>query len=131
MKISKHFLSATGFASATSESKKSEILKLYGQCAFDDKVDRVLDGYFETSEEMTIEQCLGICSSKGFRYAGLEWALECHCGNEPEGGFEWAWPDKCDDTCSGNDHQICGGKGAMRKGYKSNRIPSIILPRSR
>ena len=92
-------------------------MKLYGQCAFDDKNDRVLDGYYETNDEMTIQQCLKICSSKGFRYSGLEWACECHCGNEPDQGFEWAWPDKCDDPCSGDSHQICGGSGAMRKGF--------------
>ena len=93
-------------------------LNLYGQCAFDDKNDRILDEYYEANDEMTIQQCLNICSMKGFEYAGLEWACECHCGNKPEQGFEWAWPDKCDDSCSGDDHQICVGSGAMRKSFQ-------------
>lgn len=101
-------------------------LKLYGQCAFDDKNDRVLDGYYETNDEMTIQQCLKICSSKGFRYSGLEWACECHCGNEPDQGFEWAWPDKCDDSCSGDSHQICGGSGAMRKGFLDDLNQALV-----
>ena len=62
---------------------------------------------------MTVEMCLSICRSKGFHYSGLEWQCECHCGNEPHGVFEWAWPDKCDDRCSGDSNQICGGSNAM------------------
>ena len=57
--------------------------------------------------------CLSICRSKGFPYTGLEWQIECHCGHEPVEGFEWAWPGKCDDRCSGNSNQICGGSNAM------------------
>ena len=86
---------------------------MYGVCAFDDANNRVLDGYFEANDEMTVEMCLSICRSRGFRYSGLEWQCECHCGNNPRGGFEWAWPDKCDDRCSGDSNQICGGSNAM------------------
>ena len=86
---------------------------MYGICVFDDKNDRILSEYYEESDEMTIEMCLSICRSKGFPYTGLEWQIECHCGHEPVEGFEWAWPGKCDDRCSGNSNQICGGSNAM------------------
>ena len=95
-----------------------------GACVFDDANNRVLDGHFESNDEMTVEMCLDICRSKGFRYAGLEWQLECHCGNEPDGGFEWAWPDKCDDRCSGNSNQICGGSNAMSVYTTPNKNPN-------
>ena len=62
---------------------------------------------------MTIEMCLAACRSKGFAYSGLQWQIECYCGNEPTNGFEWAWPDKCNDRCAGNPIQICGGSSAM------------------
>ena len=62
---------------------------------------------------MTVQMCLKICHSKGFAYAGLEWQIECYCGNEPENGFEWAWPEKCDDRCAGDSNQVCGGSNAM------------------
>ena len=89
-------------------------LDYYGVCAFDDKNNRILSDYFEAIEDMTIEMCLSICRSKGYPYSGLQWQCECHCGNEPEdGGFEWAWSDKCDDRCAGDSNQICGGSNAM------------------
>ena len=86
---------------------------MFGICAFDDINERVLDGYFEANNNMSIQMCLDICRSKGFRYAGLQWQSECHCGTEPAIGFKWAWPSKCNDVCSGDSNQICGGSEAL------------------
>ena len=86
---------------------------MYGVCTFDNKNQRVLSNYYETSELMTVEMCLSICRSKGYPYSGLEWQCECHCGYAPDEGFQWAWPDKCDDRCAGDSNQICGGSEAM------------------
>ena len=85
---------------------------MYGVCVFDDPNDRVLKDHFFTSPELTIEMCLAVCRAKGFRYSGLQWQIECHCGNEAEKGFEWAWPSKCNEKCIGDSRQICGGFGA-------------------
>ena len=87
--------------------------ELYGDCVFDDANDRVLNGYFFQNEEMTVEMCLSACRERDFTYSGLEWQIECHCGDEPHQGFEWAWSDKCNDRCAGNSNQICGGSHAM------------------
>ena len=76
-------------------------------------MNRVLKDHFETSNKMTIQMCLSICRSRDFAYAGLEWQTECYCGNIPRLPFEWAWPEKCDDRCSGNSNQICGGTNAI------------------
>ena len=62
---------------------------------------------------MTVQMCLSICREKGFRFAGLEWQIECFCGNEPVNGFEWAWMNKCSERCAGNPNQICGGPNAL------------------
>ena len=86
---------------------------MFGTCTFDDKKDRILSDYFEASDDMTIEKCLFICRSKDLPFSGLEWSCECHCGHEPNDGFEWAWSDKCNDQCSGDSNQICGGSEAM------------------
>ena len=62
---------------------------------------------------MTIEMCLAVCREKGLRYSGLQWQIECHCGNGPTQGFQWAWFDKCNNKCAGNSNQVCGGSQAM------------------
>ena len=86
---------------------------MYGVCVFDDPNNRVLKDHFFTSPEMTIEMCLAVCRDKGLRYSGLQWQIECHCGNEPAQGFQWAWFDKCNNKCAGNSNQVCGGSHAM------------------
>ena len=77
-----------------------------GVCVFDDSYDRVLAGYSFIDSGMTVQMCLSTCRNRGFPYAGLQWQIECHCGKMPAGGFEWAWPDKCDDRCAGNSNQV-------------------------
>ena len=62
---------------------------------------------------MTIQKCLHICKTKGYEFSGLQWQIECYCGNMPTNGFEWAWPGKCDDRCAGDSNQMCGGSMAM------------------
>merc|ERR1711962_1451266 len=57
--------------------------------------------------------CLSICRSKEFPFSGLERSSECHCGNEPENGFKWAWSSKCYDRCAGDSNQVCGGSNAL------------------
>ena len=86
---------------------------MYGDCVFDNPNNRVLKGHFFTSGEMTVEMCLTTCREKGFRYSGLQWKIECYCGNEPANGFEWAWLNKCDQKCAGDSNQICGGSNAL------------------
>ena len=82
-------------------------------CVFDDANDRVLKGHYFSRLDMTIEMCLTTCREKGFRYSGLEWQIECYCGDEPVQGFKWTWLNKCNEKCAGNSNQICGGSNAM------------------
>ena len=72
-----------------------------------------MNGHFEADEKMTVQICLKICRSKSYIYAGLQWQYECYCGNEPKQGFEWAWPEKCNDRCAGDNSQVCGGTNAI------------------
>ena len=86
---------------------------MYGDCVFDVLDDPVLTGHNFQSSKMTVEMCVSTCKEKKFGYAGLKKRKKCFCGNEPLHGFQWAWLDKCDDECTGNSDQICGGSDAM------------------
>ena len=76
---------------------------------------------------MTVEMCLKACHSKKYAYFGLQWQIECYCGNKPVKRFEWAWPDKCDDRCAGNPIQICGGSRAMSVYSTPGKIHQLCL----
>ena len=86
-----------------------------GECVADG-VTRVLNSDFFTTREMTIEKCVHFCREKGFSIAGLQWQIECYCGNQPKNKtnkFKWLWQNKCSLTCGGNSLQKCGGHNAM------------------
>ena len=57
--------------------------------------------------------CLSICREKHFPFSGLQKRKECHCGFKPEKGFDWSWPSKCSNRCSGDKTQNCGGINAI------------------
>ena len=76
---------------------------------------RDLSGFMTESSDMTIEKCIQMCSEKGFKYAGLQYGVQCFCGNS-YGKYGESY--SCDYECSGNQNEICGG-------YWANSVYSV------
>lgn len=47
---------------------------------------RALTGFSGAGGTMTIAKCVSACNERGFKFAGLEYARECYCGNELQAG---------------------------------------------
>ena len=78
---------------------------------------RVLSGYSFSSSSMTTELCLSTCLSKGFLYAGTQYASECYCSTSLSAT---AAPETaCNMKCKGDATQLCGGSSRIST-YKSN-----------
>ena len=60
---------------------------------------------------MTSELCTSTCGSKGFSLAGVEFGIECYCGNSIENGLgqQLDAGRACYMTCAGNGSEHCGG----------------------
>ena len=87
----------------------------YGECV-SDNVQRVLSSSFFTQKDMTVEKCVHHCRQKGFSIAGVQWQIECYCGDKAStlnGRFTWLWRNRCNLPCGGNSVQNCGGYNAM------------------
>ncbi len=84
----------------------------YLGCFSDSFSDRIFQGVmYKLKEDNTAEKCLALCTEAAYSYAGLQYAVECFCGNEApdserktSGGEE-----ECDKVCPGNPSQKCGG----------------------
>lgn len=55
---------------------------------------------------------------EGFRYSGTQWGQECWCGGDDTNHQKHEDPKGtsdavCDDKCTGNDSETCGGFDAM------------------
>jgi hypothetical protein len=71
------------------------------------------DGINQAKEgEMTVPMCLSFCSNgrTEYRYAGLEYARECWCGQVLAGISEKLDDGECDLPCDGDNSTACGGR---------------------
>ncbi|CAG8557172.1 8112_t:CDS:2, partial [Acaulospora morrowiae] len=69
---------------------------------------RRLDGIQFEEQSMTVDMCTKYCSQKNYKYAGLEEATQCFCGNSYD-SFTALGSEDCGSSCGGNSSQICGG----------------------
>ncbi|KAK0545894.1 hypothetical protein OC845_004878 [Tilletia horrida] len=80
----------------------------YVGCAADTANPRTLSGYSYTdTANMTVESCVATCASKGYPWAGMEYAQECYCGNSIPSGTNTNVAG-CTSTCKGSIYEYCG-----------------------
>lgn len=61
---------------------------------------------------MTVGQCTTACQQQSYRYAGLEYADECYCGDTIQYSAGPA-ASGCDMPCYGNSSEFCGGANTI------------------
>lgn len=89
----------------------------YMGCSFDNSVPRPLAGASYTDlTALTIESCTAYCKSKGYFYAGMEFASQCYCAGSLTQPIQS--PLNCSQqnymTCPGNNFEYCGGQQLMQ-----------------
>ena len=76
---------------------------------------RALTGLRVDDEKMTLEICIASCAAVGFRYAGVEYGVECYCGSTLVNGASTTLTSgQCYMNCPGNAAQKCGGPNAIQ-----------------
>lgn len=101
----------------------------------DDKDQKSLEEKADTSDTMTVQKCVDTCEKQNYDYAGLEYGVECWCGNKVPAA---ALPKPnmvgdCDMPCPGDLKQKCGRAGKLslyKKCSKSEKCdnPIYTLP---
>ncbi|KAL4228623.1 hypothetical protein ACF0H5_011671 [Mactra antiquata] len=78
---------------------------------FVDKVDRVLPGpRTDDLKNQTSVNCIKLCRSRNYAYAGTEYGQSCHCGNDyTKYGINPVAESHCNMPCTGNNQEKCGG----------------------
>ncbi|VDI14319.1 Hypothetical predicted protein [Mytilus galloprovincialis] len=85
------------------KGKKSAYIGCY-----QDHSKRILPKAVLKDKSMTVQKCRQFCGKKGFKYAGVEYGIECFCGDVLRKNKKRKESD-CKMPCSGNKQQICGG----------------------
>ncbi|PVH95878.1 copper radical oxidase [Periconia macrospinosa] len=84
----------------------------YQGCYYDDAPTRALPWFLELKTNNTVNNCIKQCSDFGYNTGGLEFGIECYCGDMADvyaAGVGKAPDTDCATTCSGNASSICGG----------------------
>ncbi|KFY34113.1 hypothetical protein V494_07045 [Pseudogymnoascus sp. VKM F-4513 (FW-928)] len=94
----------------------------YKGCYVDSVAARSLSGGAMNSDALTESACASFCGTKGFKYAGVEYGVECYCGNT----LASAVSDEadCAMTCSGNADELCGGPDRLNVFESTATSPS-------
>ena len=91
----------------------------YIGCYTDNTANRALTGLVNpvAGATLTVELCAAACA--GFTYFGVEYSVECYCGNTllgvsaPATGGNDPTQNLCDMTCNGNTKEYCGGPNRL------------------
>lgn len=76
---------------------------------------------------MTVAQCASYCHDRNFRIAGVEFGIECFCGQELLNP-EFARRGGCDKACGGDSTLACGGEGRIQV-YVGLELPDVLRPK--
>ncbi|KAJ8263425.1 hypothetical protein COCON_G00158820 [Conger conger] len=73
-----------------------------------------LTGSSETSNKLTIQNCISLCRKQRYKLAGMESGYACFCGNDPDYRRHGeAASTECNHVCFGDHTQPCGGDGRV------------------
>uniref|UniRef100_T1HTS4 WSC domain-containing protein n=1 Tax=Rhodnius prolixus TaxID=13249 RepID=T1HTS4_RHOPR len=79
-------------------------------CFIDNEKLRLLSALLMTiTDKYTPKLCLNIRLQLGYKFCGVEYGQECHCGNKrPDSSLE-VGENQCEMPCPGDRSQKCGG----------------------
>ncbi|GME50293.1 wsc-domain-containing protein [Neofusicoccum parvum] len=80
-------------------------------CYSEAKSGRALSDKSTSQSGMTVENCALYCS--GYNYFGVEYGVECYCGNTVACSSVSSLATNCSMTCGGNSTEYCGNGGYL------------------
>jgi hypothetical protein len=79
-------------------------------CWYDDVNNRAIPDEQFNAKSMSVKECVSRAQSDGFRYAGLEFGVECWYGDTFSSSPAI---DGCEVACGGNPSELCGGNSRL------------------
>ncbi|KAI0315679.1 copper radical oxidase [Amylostereum chailletii] len=101
----------------------------YNACWIDNAHGRILTTELPDNQNLTVEDCINSCSGQNFTLAGLEFGVQCFCGNVlVDGAVEAPAGTGCNTACSGNTTEACGGPNLISLYTSTNNITAFPVP---
>ncbi|KAI1266095.1 WSC domain-containing protein [Xylariaceae sp. FL1019] len=83
------------------------------QGCWTDQDPRSFTTQLSDDEQLTVESCTAACISQGYKLAGMEYGVQCYCGNTLTSKAEQTINRSCNTACGGNSTQQCGGSNRL------------------
>ncbi|KAF7302008.1 hypothetical protein MIND_00767100 [Mycena indigotica] len=99
---------ASAAMAAVLPSQRDSVIWVAQGCYTDTSTSRTLASSSAASTNMTIENCIKVCSDGGYNLAGVEFADECYCDYTFQSTGIIAHSQDCNLPCSGNKNEKCG-----------------------
>ncbi|KAL0953492.1 hypothetical protein HGRIS_004722 [Hohenbuehelia grisea] len=101
----------------------------YDGCWVDGQFGRILPVQRPDDPDMTVEKCVASCAGAGYALAGLQYSVQCFCGNQVQyAGTRAAQANQCNMPCGGNPEQMCGAGNRLSIYTTQQTITVIPVP---
>lgn len=106
---------------STYDAPKAQTTNLPGKwkyqgCLTDTPQPRVLPYQIDMETNLTISNCLSLCSLYGYSAGSVEYGQQCFCGDDTDrvnAGVQYRPEGDCNTACIGDPTAMCGGANAM------------------
>ncbi|THG96906.1 hypothetical protein EW026_g5007 [Hermanssonia centrifuga] len=89
---------------------------------------RVFTTEIPDNTAVTVESCISTCSSQGFTLAGLEYSVQCFCGDSLVAGAVTSAETDCNMACGGAATEACGGPNRLSVYTSTGSVTAYPVP---
>ncbi|KAI0364868.1 galactose oxidase [Pilatotrama ljubarskyi] len=100
----------------------------YAACYVDNAFGRIMPTQLPDDQTMTVASCIAACKEQNFTLAGLEFSVQCFCGDTLIDGAVPAVEDTCNMGCGGNSTQACGGPNRLSVYSSTGNVTALPVP---
>ncbi|KAI0791235.1 copper radical oxidase [Abortiporus biennis] len=85
----------------------------YAACYVDNAHGRIFATELPDNQNLTVESCIQTCSAQNTTVAGMEFSVQCFCGDSLINGATLGAESDCNMGCGGNSTEACGGPNRL------------------
>ncbi|EKM51417.1 uncharacterized protein PHACADRAFT_263528, partial [Phanerochaete carnosa HHB-10118-sp] len=100
----------------------------YSACYVDNAFGRIFTTEIPDNQNLTVETCVSTCNGQNFTLAGMEFAVQCFCGDELINGAVTAPDSDCNMGCGGNATEACGGPNRLSVYTSTGNVTALPIP---
>ncbi|PIL32445.1 hypothetical protein GSI_05147 [Ganoderma sinense ZZ0214-1] len=100
----------------------------YAACYVDNANGRIMGTQNPDDQGLTVESCVTSCHSQNFTLAGMEFGVQCFCGNTLIDGATVGDESTCNMACGGNSQEACGGPNRLSVYTSSGSVVALPVP---